>query len=66
MKDTVIMVLKIILIMVFAMFMVWGFHDFDIKAVFEFAREKTLVFIYVLFMAGFLGWITVNKYNRND
>lgn len=65
MKDVVTMILKIMLVIVFAIFMVWAFHDFDMNAVFNFARSKTVVFIYIIFMAGFIGWITVNKIKRD-
>ena len=59
-------IFKAIIIVAFTTFMMLGFFDFDINALWEAAADSPFMFAFATIATGLLGFVAVNKFNTSD
>ena len=59
-------IFKAIVIVIFTAFMMLGFFDFDINALWEAAADNPFMFAFAVISTGFLGFVAANKFNTSD
>ena len=59
-------IFKAITIVAFTTFMMLGFFDFDVNAIWEVATSNPFKFAFMIIITGLFGFFTVNKFNTSD